>query len=233
MSRTFSANSANRLENTPSLNFGAGLTISSWFKAPSASPSGTRTLFCYKNATSSETGFDLQLSTNGRLTATAYSSGAASAQAGSAITASTWQHGCARFVSTTSRFCYFNGVAGTENTTSKNPSMNTTNDRWAIGVNHSLTSTYGEPWDGDLAEIAIWNVALSAGEITALSRGVCPILIQKANLQGYWPLYGLDSPERDFSPGYRGDTTFRNQTITGTVNAGTTHAPVISFLRAA
>lgn len=73
-------------------------------------------------------------------------------------------------------------------------------------------------FDGKIAEVAIWDAALSAAELAALAKGVSPLLIRPANLKGYWPLWGVGSPEADLSGNKN------NATITGTVNAAN-HAP--------
>lgn len=41
---------------------------------------------------------------------------------------------------------------------------------------------------GRLAEFAVWDVVLSAGEINALAKGFCPKLIRPASLKRYIPL---------------------------------------------
>lgn len=43
-------------------------------------------------------------------------------------------------------------------------------------------------WDGQLAEFALWNVALDAAEAAALGAGVCPLLIRRASLVEYVPM---------------------------------------------
>lgn len=80
------------------------------------------------------------------------------------------------------------------------------------------------PVDGLLAEVGIWNVALTDAEMMALAKGVSPRLIRPGNLKGYWPLWGTGSPERDQS----GQGS--HLTMSGTVNAGTIHAPVMPFV---
>jgi len=52
---------------------------------------------------------------------------------------------------------------------------------------------------GLMAECGIWNVALTAAQIQELANGVLPSAVQAANLVGYWPLTGTDSPELDRS----------------------------------
>lgn len=59
----------------------------------------------------------------------------------------------------------------------------------------------GTPWDGLLAEVAIWDVRLLNSEITALAAQADPRSIQAGNLQGYWPLCGDQLPEPDLING--------------------------------
>ncbi len=71
---------------------------------------------------------------------------------------------------------------------------------------------------GSIAEAAIWDVALSDGEVTALAKGVLPSRIRRASLGGYWPFHGIQSPEPDFSG------SGNSATLTGTAKAN--HPPV-------
>jgi concanavalin A-like lectin/glucanase superfamily protein len=74
-------------------------------------------------------------------------------------------------------------------------------------------------WDGKLCEAAIWNAALSDGEMLALGRGVSPVLIRPTNLKGYWPIWAVAGPEADLSG------NVNNLTVTGTIPLAD-HAPV-------
>jgi Concanavalin A-like lectin/glucanases superfamily len=55
------------------------------------------------------------------------------------------------------------------------------------------------PYNGNLAEVGIWNQALTAAEVLALSKGVSPLMIRLLNLKGYWPLQGVAFPEADLA----------------------------------
>ena len=102
------------------------------------------------------------------------------ASAGTALGTNAWSHAAGVFASATSRVAYKNGVAGTEETTSRIP---TTIDSVRLG------SQVGTNFmDGTLAEVGIWNVALDAGEIAALAKGFSPQLIRPASLIHYYPL---------------------------------------------
>lgn len=66
--------------------------------------------------------------------------------------------------------------------------------------------------EGDVAELAFWNVSLQDDECAALGKGFSPRMIRPASLTGYWPLGGRASPERDLRAG-------RALTLTGTTVA--------------
>lgn len=67
--------------------------------------------------------------------------------------------------------------------------------------------------DGDLAEIGIWNVALSSADMVMLALGVSPLLVRRDALVLYWPFRHGYSPEID---------------LVGTRLGGLTNAPTIA-----
>lgn len=94
-----------------------------------------------------------------------------------------WLHYAAVFSSSTSRTAYRNGVAGSVDTTSKTVSgVNVTN----IGARYS--TTVGSYFSGDIAEAAVWSVALNADEIASLAKGFSPRQIRPQSLVFYAPL---------------------------------------------
>jgi hypothetical protein len=70
-----------------------------------------------------------------------------------------------------------------------------------------------EQWAGLIADIALWSVVLTAGEVKALADGVRPYNIRPKSIIAYWPLDGLQSPEPELS-----GNAF-NGTLTGTAFA--------------
>lgn len=72
---------------------------------------------------------------------------------------------------------------------------------------------------GDLAEVAIWSVALTAAEMLALAKGVSPLRVRPASLFMYIPIFGVADPEADLSG------NARNGTVTGSPVLAN-HAPV-------
>lgn len=86
--------------------------------------------------------------------------------------------------SATSRTIYLNGANSATNTTSKTP---TTPTRWLIGASYG-GGAVSPTAEGRIAEVAIWNVALTTAEITSLNTGVKAKYIRPQNLKVYVPI---------------------------------------------
>jgi hypothetical protein len=135
-----------------------------------------------------------------------------------AYSVNVWNHVCAIAASSTDRRMFLNNVKATAVTTFTWPTTMTVTD---IGRKGNLTAA--NFFNGLVAEAAIWNVALSDGEVAALAAGVRPVDIQPTALKAYWPLWGFASPEPDFT------INNRSMTITGATQGN--HAPVHLFSR--
>jgi hypothetical protein len=99
------------------------------------------------------------------------------------LSLSTWYHGAAVFSSATSRTAYLNASAGTSVATNVTPSgINTFNA--ATRYNPTL----GNYFNGRIAEVGIWNVALTAAEIASLAKGMTCDKVRPQNLVFYAPL---------------------------------------------
>ena len=132
--------------------------------------------------------------------------------------ANAWNHACGVFTSSTDRAAFLNGANKGTNATSVAPTGIV-----LTRIGASPVTSGGSPFQlmsGRIAEAAIWNVALTDAEVAALARGVSPLRIRRASLQGYWPVYGTGSPEPDYSG------TALHMTLTGTP-AVADHAPVM------
>ena len=57
------------------------------------------------------------------------------------------------------------------------------------------SATGTDDLDGDLAEAAMWDVALTDAQVTMLGLGFCPLLVAPEGLVAYWPLLGRFDPE--------------------------------------
>jgi hypothetical protein len=98
----------------------------------------------------------------------------------------TWFHAAGVFNSTSSRTAYANGVAGSANLNLQAP---TATDRICIGVRGRGTPIAPTQYhDGLIAEVGIWDVALTAAEIASLAAGVTCDKVRPQSLRFYAPL---------------------------------------------
>lgn len=144
--------------------------------------------------------------------------GAANADTTAPFVANTWHHACGVFAANNDRRAYLDGAnKGTDNTVSNDAGLDVTS------IGRVGDSTPDDYVSGGIAEAAIWDVALSDGEVAGLATGVEARLIRPGALVAYWPLWGLHSPEIDCATGAYPMTLFNGPTQAD-------HAPVVPFL---
>jgi hypothetical protein len=114
--------------------------------------------------------------------------------------ANAWNHGAGVFTASNSRTVYLNGG----NSASDATSLGTVNlNDVAVGA-WQRNATQVTFFNGRVADVAYWNVALTAAEILALANGARPFTIRPQSLLLYYPLDGLQSPE----PNLAGNGTY-------------------------
>lgn len=216
MARLFDNASSQYLENTASAPVTAEpMTFSAWIYPDETDAFQSVVQIQDKDASRRHTMFAFNA------TAYAFSNGTGGTAQSTvdALTLNAWNHIGAVFTASNSRTAWANGSSGTTNTTS----ITVANlDSISVGrAGHSSPSDY---MSGRIAEVAIWNAALNSNEMIALSRGVSPLYIRRANLVEYWPLWGLDSPELSAIG------SSRSLTLGGSPTRAN-HAPVALFSR--
>ena len=120
--------------------------------------------------------------------------------AGTLFTDGAWNLAVGVCTSLTSRIMYVNGVAGTADTGSAaiNAFTNTT-----ICGAYFGSGTIGAQCTADLAMATVWNVALTAGDVTNLwnggsgGNGTHPRNVRGQSVLGFYEITGSDSPELD------------------------------------
>lgn len=188
MARSFVAASSDFLEHASAVVTAAPLTMACWGYFDDRTV--TATLMCLGVAAVDGNYFAIDMSGTEaddpiRAITSAGVGGFLAGSVAGPTTDNTWGHCAGVFTSATSRIAYFNGTAGVAETTSSTPAGL---DRTDIG---RLLYEGGVPvnyMSGRIAEPAIWNVALTAAEITSLVRGVSPLLIRPSALIFYAPL---------------------------------------------
>lgn len=166
---------------------GVPLTIAAWFNADNTTAATQLVAVAQGSLNRSYYGLNIRGDVSGDpVEALAYDSGAAKfARTTSAYSANTWTHGCAVFSALNNRTAYINGGdSGTDtvNTAAFTPSVT----RMAVFVDgNGNKSAY---LDGRLADVGIWNVALTAAEVASLAKGVACSKVRPQSLVFYAPL---------------------------------------------
>lgn len=93
-----------------------------------------------------------------------------------------WAGIVGKFTSETDRTIYVQALANSNNNTDSKAMAAVQH----IAVGEAMDG--GADWNGQVAEVAIWNKALSDAEITSFMAGEAASGIAAANLIGYWPM---------------------------------------------
>ena len=102
------------------------------------------------------------------------------------ITANAWHHLAATFSSSGGQFVWLNGTKSSSGGNSRVPAGL---DRTSIG-RQIVNSTQFFPWQGRIAEAAVYSVVLDDAEIAAMADGYTPLQIRPQSLVAYYPLGG-------------------------------------------
>lgn len=198
---------------------GTAFSTAAWIRPTSL---GLRSILAKHNNSNTAIQYDLIIDSSNKADILVGNGGGGFDQAPSAAALSTgvWSHVCGvkNGVGANALKMYVNGVQDASVTS--NIVMGDTTQSLAIG---RISDTNARLFVGLIEHCAIWNVALTAGEVAALGHGVLPIFIRPQNLKWYCPLFGTGSPE----PDYTGNGNVA--TIVGTVPAGTGSAPVKTY----
>lgn len=188
MARLFS--NLQRLERNSAVITGYPYTIAAWVYDDGTSTSFPFLVGCSTSGTTAAgTRLQLYLDNAGIVNA---GINTVSAAATAARTVNTWFHACAVHASATSHAAFLNGGnKGTSTSSATFPTgMNRTSiNAWNAGANVGIA--------GNMAHVAIWNVALDDAEVLELANGLIPTRIRPQSELSYWACNARDSGEID------------------------------------
>jgi hypothetical protein len=217
MARSFASASSQYLEAATAVVTGYPFTLSCWFW--SNDTTGAYNLLNVFNNTTTGQAFQLLAAGTVAAKPVRFLAGLQAADSTTAYTANVWNHACAVGTSATSRAVYLNGGSkGTSVTSATATGLNVTT------IGRRSTSAPGQYLNGRMAECAVWNAALNDQEAAALAAGVRPIDVRPLSLVGYWPIWGLSSPEPDLTPN-------NHQMVVNAAPPQANHPPVHLFSR--
>lgn len=160
----------------------APLTIACWAR-PSAT--GTTAYVAINNTTTGDR-FQIALNVSSSAVAaqTVVGGSTQSATVGAVPSVNNWLHAAGVFSASNNRVAYLDGVAGTANTASSTPSG--INSLYVGARNNG--AGIGLYFNGQIAEVGVWNVALTAAEIGSLADGMTCDKVRPDSLVYYSPL---------------------------------------------
>jgi len=182
MAYRFTATSSQYLSAGASVTAGSPVTIAYWvrptdilvgnFMHVSVGNSGsTHRIQMYRAAGVNFTIDSIATSSAGFLVAAAFSSGI-------------WAHCACTFASNTSRTPYINGSASSTNTTNIG-TQNAFNETLIAARRNVTAGVFG---NDTIAEVGIWNAALTAAEVASLAKGMTCDKVRPQSLVFYAPL---------------------------------------------
>lgn len=182
MAYSCAATGTQYLRTTPASLFSYPFTINCWFNLTTTG--AQRNLVLLENPTDSHRMGVLVSVANAVVLVATDGGGTTQTIHNTTISASTWYMVTGVFTSTTSRTVYVNAVNPSTGTVSRNP---TTPTRVLLGaqfVNPTTTSNL----NGSICEVAIWNAALTATDISSLYKSPRATSVVPQNLEIYYPL---------------------------------------------
>ncbi len=181
----FVAGSTQYLSTSSSPVNGNPMTIAFWFK--SAGVNGCGVFVGGASATQRNNVFILPASGAVVNAGSVNSAGtSASVNSTTTFTDGVWSHAAAVYTSDSSRTAYCNGGGAATNTTT----ITTTPGFNSVLVGARWSGSLGGYFTGDIAEVGIWSVALTAAEIASLAAGFTPSQVRPQSLVFYAPLVG-------------------------------------------
>ena len=195
MSRFFDNSAKDYLEIDEAVVTGPPFTMACWFNTDDVA--NRISLMGLANSGAASDYFSLQCNgpNSSVIRAITISGGSSAAQTSTSYLADTWHLACGVFAATNDRRAFLDGGGKDTNSGTTVP----------IGVNRSSIGRIGDSspsfeMSGFIAEAAIWDVALTDSEIAALYNSrINPRYMRSSNVVGYWPIWGIHSPEIDLS----------------------------------
>ena len=192
MSRLFNG-SDEYLQTSSAVVSAVPLTIAGWvYFTGSVFVSGT--VLCVADTSATDHLFSLRVTGNGsviNVRGLTRGGGYAEAISAGAVTANAWQHVAFISSATNAREALVMGGGSGTNATSATP-LNLD----ASSIGRQCDNSPGDYFPGRLAEIGVWNVALTTAEVGILAAGYSPLFVRPQSLIAYYPLIRDEDQDR-------------------------------------
>lgn len=178
MAFSFTAASSHKIEAASVPLTAAPVTVACWFN-------GTDGCVCSLADTGSDNNyFELITTTSdNKVTWSSRAGTETLAQSTTTWTDNVWSHACGIEASATDRRAFLNGGGKGTDATSKTPAGID-----SLGIGFLARASDADFYQGLIAEVGIWNVALTDAEVAVLAAGYSPLCVQPQSLVFYAPL---------------------------------------------
>lgn len=168
-------------------NYDVPKTLACWFNSDTTNANKTLVALAAGSITEDlSPALRIQITSTGVVQAvTSSGTGSNGIASGGSYASGTWHHAAGKFESSSSRYAYLDGIVGIQGTATR--STGGALDNHLIGQG-SAGNNPAQPFNGRIAEVAIWDVALNDDEIASLAKGFRPDMIRPSKLLFYLPL---------------------------------------------
>lgn len=186
MSVGFSFAVGELLTNDAAVKTAPPMSMVAWFNSHNISQDIKIVVIAHHGFVDDSFALEIVSAPNPRITAMTANFGTGTSRAIATLdyTVDTWHHAAGTWGSSTDRNIFMDGGNTAQNTESRTPA-NTPTRTWLGGRSLPENS-----FDGDLAEVAMYDVKLTAEEVAAIASGMSPLSVRPEALLAYWPLHG-------------------------------------------
>jgi hypothetical protein len=197
MAYSFTASSTQYLSvaDTAALDITGAITLAAWIKSTGTYGTVGKGIVAKYETGTNQRSYAMQLDSSGRVNAAFGSNGTPSGVRnirGQTASGTNWRHVAATFVpSTTTNAIYLDGVSESVTVNSAgtvSSIFSGSANLWLGLVSTTSTASVDTYFDGLIAEVGIWNVALTAEEVASLADGMTCDKVRPQSLVFYAPL---------------------------------------------
>ncbi len=192
MARLFDDGSSEYLEVASALLSGAPLSMAGWFYSDDLTilqsilciADASANTFIYLGLNGNQAGDPVEFQTR-------EAGGSATARTTAGYSANTWHHAAGVTSASNSRSAWIDGGSIDTDGGDVTP---TGLDVSSIGRRADVSP--GQHMSGRIAEVGLWNAALTVAEVGILAKGYSPLFVRPQSLVAYWPLIRDEDQDR-------------------------------------
>lgn len=210
-------------------------TVSAWVKMTAIGATGTIFALSDKDTTNPNGVYQARLGviSNGLAFLSAGDGVGSTTTSVGTLSAGTWYSVIGVWTSATDRTIYADGSSANGTTSRVLSGLDDT----TLGRTRYNDTSFSQPLNGRIAQVAVWNTALGSTDRAMLQNAANPLTVAYSSLVAYWPLTANVSPETSLvgtcNMTVNGATYSSDDPVVSRINPGPTRARVQAVSRAA